>query len=149
MKKDWGNWKFGGDRHQYPEARHNLQGIAFPLLFKPLPKRGNSNWKERRSLVQKFIALFGSDCTDCLVADREFVGREWTGWLNCERIRYYIRIRRNFWIVNPRSGEKVRAWHLFNRVRLGEELFYHRLYLIKGKICLSCRGKTQGLGWRA
>ncbi len=107
------------------------RGIAFPLIFKLLPKRGNSNWEERKSLIQKFIDLFGRDCIDCLVADREFVGKEWIGWLNNESIRYYIRIRQNFWVINPRSGEKVRAWHLFNRVRLGEELFYHKLYLIK------------------
>lgn len=79
------------------------------------------------------MGLFGHDCIDCLVADREFVGKEWTGWLNSERIRYYIRIRQNFRVVNPRSGEKVRAWHLFNLVRPGQELFYHKLYLMKGE----------------
>lgn len=67
------------------------------------------------------------------MADREFVSKEWTGWLNSERIRYYIRIRQNFRVVNPRSGEKVRAWHLFNRGRLGQELLYHKLYLMKGE----------------
>ncbi len=34
----------------------------------------------------------------------EFIGKEWTGWLNTRRIRYYIRIRQNFWIVKPSPG---------------------------------------------
>ena len=32
--------------------------------------------------MERFIRLFGADCIDCLVADREFIGKEWTGWLN-------------------------------------------------------------------
>ncbi len=49
--------------------------------------------------------LFGAECIDCLVADREFIGKEWTGWLNSRRIQYYIRIRQNFRIVKPSTGE--------------------------------------------
>ena len=98
-----------------------------------MPKRGNSRWTERKELVERFEKLFGYGCIDCLVADREFVGKDWTGWLNSMRIRYYIRIRQNFWVQNPRSAEKTRAWNLFNRVRLGEELFYHKPYLMNGE----------------
>ena len=69
------------------------KGVAFPLLFSLLDKRGNSNWEERKDIMERFIRLFGHDCIDCLVADREFIGKEWIGWLNDNRIRYYIRIR--------------------------------------------------------
>lgn len=51
----------------------------------------------------------------------EFIGKEWTGWLNTRRIRYYIRIRQNFWIVKPSSGERIRAWWLFNDLRVGQD----------------------------
>ena len=40
--------------------------------------------------MERFIRLFGHDCIDCLVADREFIGKEWIGWLNDNRIRYYL-----------------------------------------------------------
>lgn len=133
LSMDRTNWKFGEANINILMLGITYRGIAFPLLFKLLPKRGNSNWEERKSIIQRFIKLFGRECIDSLVADREFVGREWIGWLNNEGIRYYIRIRQDFWVVNPKSGEKVRAWHLFNRVRLGEELFYPKLYLMKGE----------------
>ena len=69
------------------------KGVAFPLLFSLLDKCGNSNWEERKDIMERFIRLFGHDRIDCLVAEREFIGKEWIGWLNDNRIRYYIRIR--------------------------------------------------------
>ena len=65
--------------------------------------------------------------------DREFIGKEWTGWLNSRRIRYYIRIRQNFWIVKPSTGERIRAWWLFNDLKVGQEKFFHKLFLHKGE----------------
>ena len=55
------------------------------------------------------------------------------GWLNNRRIRYYIRIRQSFWIVKPSTVERIRAWRLFNDLRTGQEKFYHKLFLHKGK----------------
>ena len=64
-----------------------------------LDKRGNSNWKERTWLIDRFIRLFGAECIDSLVADREFVGKEWVEYLNNRRIRYYLRIKQNFLVA--------------------------------------------------
>ena len=50
------------------------RGVAFPLLFSLLDKRGNSNCEERIQLVNRFIRLFGIDCIDCIMADRETEG---------------------------------------------------------------------------
>ena len=80
-----------------------------------------------------FYPSFRAECIDCLVADREFIGKEWTGWLNSRRIRYYIRIRQNFWIVKPSTGERIRAWWLFNDLKVGQEKFFHTLFLHKGE----------------
>ena len=133
LSMDRTNWKFGEFNINILMLGVPYKGIAFPLLFKLMSKRGNSNCKERQELVKRFIRLFGADCIECLVADREFVGQDWIGWLNENHLRYYIRIRQNFWIINPRSGQEVMAWHLFNRLRVGEELFYHKLYIHKGQ----------------
>ena len=109
------------------------KGIAFPLIFSLLDKRGNSNWEERKKLMERFITLFGADCIDCLVADREFIGKEWIGWFNLMRIRYYIRIKQNFWVIRPSTGEKLRAWWLFNDLKLGQEKFHYKLFIMKGE----------------
>ena len=133
LSMDRTNWKFGDFNFNILMLGITYKGIAFPLIFSLLPKRGNSNWEERKKIMERFILLFGPDCIDCLVADREFIGKEWIGWLNSRRIRYYIRIRQNFWIVRPSTGERIRAWWLFNDLRVGQEKFYYKLFLHKGR----------------
>ena len=50
------------------------QGIAIPILWVYLPKKGNSNTAERIALIDRFIAIFGVEKIECLLADREFCG---------------------------------------------------------------------------
>ena len=133
LSMDRTNWKFGDFDINILILGVTYKGIAFPLMFSLLPKKGNSNWKERKAIVERFVRLFGSECIDALVADREFIGKDWIGWLNRNRIRYYIRIRQNFWLVKPSTGERIRAWWLFNSLKVGQERFYHKLFLHKGE----------------
>ena len=44
-------------QHQRPHAWRDILGIAFPLMFSLLPKRGNSNWEERKAIIERFIRL--------------------------------------------------------------------------------------------
>ena len=133
LSMDRTNWKFGEVNINILMLGVTYKGIAFPLIFKLLDKRGNSNWEERRDIVLRFIRLFGHDCIDSLVADREFIGKEWIGFLNNMRIRYYIRIRQNFYVQNPKKSAPCRAWWLFNDLKVGQEKFYPMLFLIKGE----------------
>lgn len=133
LSMDRTNWKFGDFNINILMLGITYKGIAFQLILSLLPKRGNSNQEERKKIMERFIRLFGPDCIDCLVADSEFIGKEWIGWLNSRRIRYYIPIRQNFWIVKPSTGERIRAWWLFNDLRVGQEKFYHKLFLHKGE----------------
>jgi hypothetical protein len=91
------------------------QGVAFPLLFSMLPKRGNSNCAERITLMERFIALSGSDCLEAIMTDKEFVGEDWFEYPNRKQIRYYIRIRNNFKVFLPHKNKQDKAWHLFNQ----------------------------------
>ena len=86
-------WEFGGFKINALVLGVTYEGVAFPLLFRLLPKKGNSNTMERIALIERHIALFGEGSIDCLVADREFVGADWLAYLNFRRIRYHIRIR--------------------------------------------------------
>lgn len=84
-------------------------GVAVLLLFKLLPKFDNSNTNERIELIERFIRLFSSEALGCLTADQEFVGERWIKYLNENRIRYYIRIRENFWILQPHKSKRVKS----------------------------------------
>ena len=55
--------------------------VSLPILWTMLDKRGNSNQEERKLLILRYIRLFGLDSIDCIIADREFIGKEWFGFL--------------------------------------------------------------------
>jgi hypothetical protein len=101
LAMDRTNWKFGETDINILALAIVYKGVAFPILITVLDKAGNSDTQERIAIINRYIRLFGIDTVDCLLADREFVGENWIAYLNLNRIRYYIRIRENFFIDDP------------------------------------------------
>lgn len=132
---DRSNWKFGNFDINIFMLGVCYKGLAFPLLFTMLPKRGNSNTKERIKLVKRFIDLFGKECIDVLVADREFVGDDWIRYLNDNKIRYHIRIRNNFKVYLPRKGKELKVSWLFNTLKMNEYYSYPHIVKIGNQLC--------------
>ncbi len=129
------NWKFGQVNINIFMLGIVYEGVAFPLLFSMLDKKGNSNSKERIELVNRYIKLFGKDTIECLVADREFIGEQWLKYLNDEKIRYYIRIRNNFKVYLPDKNKTVKVFWLFNSSKVNEFIFYHKIVRVNGQLC--------------
>lgn len=129
------NWKFGQTNINIFMLGIVYKGVAFPLLFSMLDKRGNSNSSERIGLVNRFVNLFGKDVIESIVADREFVGEQWLEFLNRNNIRYYIRIRNNFKVFLPHKNKEVKASHLFNSFRVNEFVYYNKIVRISGQLC--------------
>lgn len=109
LAMDRTNLKFGTQDINVLVIGVVYHGVAFPLLFKLLPKFGNANTWGRIQLIERFIRLFGIESLDCLTADREFVGKRWINYLN----ENHIRIRENFWVMQPHNGKRVKASWLF------------------------------------
>ena len=80
------NSKFGQPNINILELAIVYEGVAFPILFKLMPKQRNFNTKERIQIMNHFIRLFGKESINYLVADREFVGEHWMNYLNLTRI---------------------------------------------------------------
>ena len=129
------NWKFGRLDINIFMLGIAYRGVAFPLMFTILEKRGNSNTTERIKLIERFIMLFGTSCIKCLVADREFVGEKWLGYLNDNNIRYHIRIRNNFKVYQCSKNKEIKASLLFSDLKKGEFRTYHKIMKIKGQYC--------------
>lgn len=94
------------------------QGTAFPLLWVVLPKKGCSSTAERIALLDEFGRLFGFAAVAYLCADREFIGKDWFGYLRRKGIPCRIRIRANTKVTNGR-GRVVQARQLFRHCRVG------------------------------
>jgi hypothetical protein len=129
------NWKFGKTDINIFMLGVVHDGVAFPLLFTMLNKRGNSNSQERIDLIKRYIRLFGLDSIDSIVADREFVGHRWLEFLNQHNLRYYIRIRNNFKVFSPDKNKEIKAWHLFNSYPANHFHYYHKILSINGQLC--------------
>jgi len=108
-----------------------------------LDKRGNSNTNERIKMIDRYIRLFGCQTIDCLLADREFVGEDWVEYLNNNKIRYYIRIRENFYVDDPRTKKRFKASWMFNDLKCGECRLLHRIYRVNGQLCYISASKVK------
>lgn len=138
------NWKFGKKDINIFMLGVVYQGVAFPLLFSMLPKRGNSNTQERINLINRYIHLFGRHTIDCIVADKEFVGANWIDFLNENRLRYYIRIRKNFKVFLPHKNTEVPAFWLFNAYKVNQFVFYRKIVKINEQLCYLSGSKLKG-----
>ena len=118
------NWKWGDANINILTLAIAFKGIAIPIYWELLDKRGNSDTSERIMLLKKFIANFGKDCIAGVLADREFVGEDWFGWLLKENIIFYIRIKKNLLTTNSR-GEPTHAYKLFYGLNpMNERILY-------------------------
>jgi hypothetical protein len=114
------NWKFGTLNINILVLAVAYHGVAIPLLWVFLDKRGNSNSYERIALLKHFLLEFGHDRIQCLTADREFIGTDWIKFLKRHRIRFRIRIKRNTLVSNPSGTSEQSAFRFFRQGRLGE-----------------------------
>ncbi len=89
-------WSFGQTRFNIFMLGVVHQGVAYPLVWTMLPKKGNSNSDERMDLVDKFREIFPDAEIAYLCGDREFIGKEWLGvfaGIKYRNLNYPLRLR--------------------------------------------------------
>ena len=131
------NWQFGSYHLNFLVLAIVYRGIAFPLLWTLLDKKGNSNTSERIGMIERFLTLFGPPSIACLFADREFIGVRWFSYLIDKHIDFRIRIKCNTQVANSR-GILVAVENLFRGLPRGgyqilsgkRQVWGHSLYII-------------------
>ncbi len=87
-------WQFGKVTFNILVLGIVHQGVAFPILWWMLDKKGNSNTRERIDLLEEFVTLFPKRRIAYLSADREFLGHDWFAYLLLPPLtQFRIRIR--------------------------------------------------------
>jgi hypothetical protein len=127
LAMDRTNWKLGKAELNLLVLAVVYQGVAFPLFWMVLDKAGNSNLRERQSLLLRYLAVFGQESIAYLCADREFCGRAFLRWLRQNRIHFVVRLRGNVRMTNAKG-----------QMRTARGLFWHLP-----------AGEKQDLGWRS
>jgi hypothetical protein len=114
------NWRWGKKDINILMLSVVYKGIALPVLWRLLPHRGNSSTALRIELIQQFIDQVGADRIAGILADREFIGRDWIAWLQKARIPFCIRLKNNLITTNAR-GLAIDIEALFYGLKPGEQ----------------------------
>lgn len=141
LAMDRTNWKFSDTNINILTLGIIYEGMAFPVVFSMMDKRGNSNTKERIELVNRFLSIAGANSISHLMADREFVGEKWLEYLNARGIQYHIRIRENFYVI--RHNQEFKAFWLFNDLKYGESKHLYGIYYVNNQPCFLSGAKVK------
>ena len=121
LSLDRTNWSFGSVNFNILMLGIVHQGIAFPVMWTMLDKRGNSNSDERIELLERFKRVFPNAQIRCLTGDREFIGREWCSFLMLpQAVNFRLRLRHSD-KVSSRSGKtRQTGERVFANLKVGE-----------------------------
>jgi hypothetical protein len=131
LSLDRTNWSFGSVHVNILMLGIVHEGVAFPLFWTMLDKRGNSNSDERIDLLERFERVFPNAKVRCLTGDREFVGKEWCSYLLrlirilCKRSRIPIPKETASWYARRKNRTaSTICWTTCWRTARGQRTFW-------------------------
>ena len=133
LSMDRTNWMLGCFSINFLVLSIVHQGTAFPILWLFLPKKGNSNTKERIQLIEQFLAIFGSFRIQYLTADREFIGEAWFQYLITNHIKFRLRIKKNMKLSRT-NGQLSPAANFFRSLPVSTEYRFPDRRLVCGHL---------------
>lgn len=145
VSMDRTNWKLGERDINILMIAVAYKGMAIPLIWSLLPKRGNSNSDERILLMEKFVQWFGSDRIETFVADREFIGSLWLDWFITRKISFAIRVKKDMLLRKSPSDTGKQVHHFFHHLKLYESYVLLERYYAYGHYLhiAAVRGKEE------
>ena len=141
LSVDRTEWQFGQSVFNILVLGVVHQGIAIPLVWTLLEKRGNSNTLERMNLMGRFLDHFAHVSVAYLCGDREFVGQLWFSYLKATpETPFRMRIKCNHQLFDGRRSLSVKT--VFASLQPGEQrvlrkkrrLWGHWLYIAALKL---------------
>lgn len=112
LSMDRTEWDYGKTQVNILCVVANIGKMALPLHFELLDNNsGNSNYQDRINLLEKLSTIIGKDRIKMLVMDREFIGKEWLGWLKQQQLPFCVRVPKHHQITFV-DGSKEKATDL-------------------------------------
>ena len=133
LSVDRTEWSFGKTRFNFLFLGIVHNGVAFPVVWEVLDKKGNSNSQERMDLLERFDSIFPEAEIKYLTGDREFVGQEWLTYLLIEpKIPFCLRLRESDTIDN--GQRQLRASIVFAHLKPGQTQTLSGKRLVWGRL---------------
>lgn len=137
------NWKFGKVDINILALGVAYKGTAIGLVWVFLPKFGNSNQQERIELFEQLLKWFPVKRIKVVLADREFIGKDWFGFLMEHKIKFHIRLRENM-LAELETDDTQHLRVFFADLKTGQHLTLHHRYRICGQILAVTGMKLEG-----
>ena len=119
------NWKFGSININILMIAIVDDGLAIPIAFQLLNKRGNSNSLERTRIMEQVLKFIPEERIEVLLADREFIGQDWFAFLESRNIAFAIRMRKNILV-----DEWLPLTSFFNNLKIAKIKELKHIYKI-------------------
>ena len=128
-------WEFGQKKIHVLALCIVYGGVSIPIWWEDLDKKGTSDFKERKAVIEqasRFLNLKGL----ILLADREYIGRQWLAYLKSKAIDFIIRLK-----------EKVYKEHIDPiQLRVGSlDLFQKARYIKLQRLAQLKKYRTSGV----
>ena len=128
-------WEFGQKKIHVLALCIVYGGVSIPIWWEDLDKKGSSDFKERKAVIEqasRFLNLKGL----ILLADREYIGRQWLAYLKSKAIDFIIRLK-----------EKVYKEHIDPiQLRVGSlDLFQKARYIKLQRLAQLKKYRTSGV----
>ncbi len=116
------NWKLGSKHINILFLAIACERLSIPIFFIFLKgkKSGNSNYKDRITLMKKFIKTFGEKKIAVILGDREFIGLIWLSYLVDEKIHFCVRLKENWNKISTPSGQMIKVKKAFKGLKKGQ-----------------------------
>jgi hypothetical protein len=111
-------WKFGVVWINFLTVSISYKGVAVPIAWINLNKKGNSNFFERTVVFHRAMLLIPAHKVIAFTADREFCDKKFIHYLERYHVTFVLRPQRGYLITY--KGETKSFESLFSGIHLGE-----------------------------
>ena len=101
------NWKFGSININILVLAIAHEGVAIPIFWCFLDKKGISSVTERIQLLDCFLAVFPAHLVAYITADREFRGKKWLAYFKKHQLKPRLRIPNNTKMLSKKGKKKI------------------------------------------
>jgi hypothetical protein len=104
------NWKYGNVHRNLLVLGVLHKGQLVPLISCNLGskrKKGNSNTEDRIEVMDMFMEAFPKQKIKCIIGDREFIGKQWIGYLNKNYIPFVVRLKEDWSVINDPENQRT------------------------------------------
>jgi hypothetical protein len=136
------NWQFGTKYINFLTLAFVYEGISIPFLWTLIDHKGGSHTLQRFDLIEKALKILAGRKIYCLLADREFIGKEWFCFLKQNKIPFCIRILETT-EIRHRNGGKMPVKNFCRHLKGGGKLSLNTS-LWCNKVRLLCLRLTDG-----